>query len=499
MRDNGAGVSFRVSVPVLLLSLLATEVDAPAEAKSLAVLTDGRFDEWGRRKARIVDARGDGAAGGVDLGRLWLADDGEALFLRLELGRETLLQNPPGAPIGNRLRLYLDVDGRKTTGTRLGVLGVDLELRFGEREVVAYDAAGAATLERAGTGIYQAMPTYSAEAFEIRVELPPREATEALAGKRRKVRLVLREETGDGDRLPDRGVLTYRLGRKSPPAPEPIELERPGNRALRILSINVEDARIGVVPKIYRRFFRLLRPDVICLQSLRDWSTRRTLDFIAGTLPGNWSIARVDDVHTISLLPIAAAEAIDGNLVTHIELPARLGERDLVLFNVHPPCCDNDAGRDAEADRLAATWRDLLDGSGPFAIDPGDAMAIVGDFNLVGFRRQLEALRDGAFIDPARGPDFAPGRAEGSLREAPLRHTHRRLIHTWRRAASAFAPGKLDFVLYTGDALEHLGSFVPDTEGMPEDFLEAAGLEATDSLEMSDHLPLVVDFELRDR
>ncbi len=495
------GVTSRTSARILLIGLFLFDAWLPAEAKSLAVLTDGRFDEWGRRKPRLVDPRGDGASGGVDLRRLWLADDGEALFLRLEVGRETLLQNPPSAAIGNRLRLYLDVDGKKATGARLGVLGVDLEIRFGERELVAYDAAGAATLGRPGVGVYQAMPTYSAEAFEIRVELPEREAAGgALAGKRRKVRLVLREEAPDGDRLPDRGVLTYRLGRKSPPAPEPIALERPGERAVRILSLNVEDARIGVVPRIYRRFFRLLQPDVICLQSLRDWSTRRALDFVAAALPGRrWSIARVADVHTVSSFPIAAAEAIDDNLLTHIELPADRGKRDLVLFNIHPPCCDNDAGRDAEVDRLMATWRDLLAGSGPFPIDPADAMVIAGDFNLVGFRRQLEALRDGLFVDPANGPDFAPGRSEGALREAPLRHTHRRLIHTWRRASSPFAPGKLDFVLYTGDALELLASFVPDTEGMPADFLEAAGFDDGDSLEMSDHLPLVVDFAARER
>ena len=68
------------------------------------------------------------------------------------------------------------------------------------------------------------------------------------------------------------------------------------------------------------------------------------------------------------------------------------------------------------------------DVSGPF--DP------FGDYNLVGFRRQLESIRDGVFVDPSHGANFAPGRGEGSLRDPPLRHTDRRMAYTWRRASS---------------------------------------------------------------
>lgn len=463
------------------------------------MLTDGKFDEWGRRKPRKVDPAGDAQPGAVDLGRLWLADDGEALFLRLEVGRETLLQNSPTSAAGNRLRLYLDTDARRSTGARVGGLGVDLELRFGEREIIRYDADGVASLERPGSGIYQSMPTYSSEDFEIRVLLPELDAqADSSSSKRRKVKLLLREEGGSGDRLPDRGVVVYRLGKKGVAAPLPIGLEHPGDRAIRIVSLNVEDSLIGVVPRVYTRFFRALQPDVICLQSLPDWSAQRTLAFVEDALPDErWSIDRVGDIHTVSSFPILAGEPVDGNLVTLIGLPARLGDLDLVLFNAHPPCCGNDQGRDREVDNLMAVWRDLLDGAGPFAIDLDDAMVLLGDLNLVGFRRQFVALRDGVFVDPANGPDFDPGRSEGSLREAPLRHTHRRLIHTWRRVTSQFAPGKLDFVLYTGDALRHVGSFVLDTESMPAAVLEKAGLRATDSLDMSDHLALVVDFEPR--
>jgi endonuclease/exonuclease/phosphatase family metal-dependent hydrolase len=487
-----------LSIPIsaLLLALLVP----PLGAKSLAVQPDGNFDEWGKRKPRVTDPAGDGASGGLDLRRLWLADDGEALYLRLEVGRETLLQNPPSASVGNLLRLFLDTDAKQGTGITLGNLGVDLEIRFGEREIVSYDADGAASFETPGAGLVQALPTYSAETFEIRVQLPDTAANAgALSGKRRKVKLLLREETEGGDRLPNSGLLVYKLGKKVVAPPAPIDLAVAENSSLRVVSLNVRASTIAAIPDVYARFLQALDPDIVCLQELTEWSAQRARQFLAETLPGKqWSSARVNDVHTLSAFPILAAEAVDDNLVTHIGLPSRLGSRDLVIFNAHPPCCDNDAGREREIDHLMATWRELLAGGGPFAIDPEDAMVILGDFNLVGFRRQFVTLRDGVFADPANGPDFAPGRDQGSLREAPLRHTHRRLIHTWRNPRSEFSPGKLDFVLYTGDALELLESFVPDTEGMPADFLDDANLLRSDSPDMSDHLSLVVDFATLD-
>ena len=209
-----------------------------------------------------------------------------------------------------------------------------------------------------------------------------------------------------------------------------------------------------------------------------------------------WEARQQFDCVTVSSFPILDWAPVDQNLVTLVDLPG--AGRDLVLFNLHPPCCDNEDGRDDEFDNLAAAWRDLLAGDFSFSIAEGDAAVFAGDYNLVGFRRQLETLRDGSFIDSAKGPDFSPGRSEGSLRDSPLRHTHRRMAYTWRRATSSFAPGRLDLVLYTGDALELLRGFVLDTGSMPKRPLQALGLEPGDSELASDHLALVVDFSLRD-
>jgi endonuclease/exonuclease/phosphatase family metal-dependent hydrolase len=147
---------------------------------------------------------------------------------------------------------------------------------------------------------------------------------------------------------------------------------------------------------------------------------------------------------------------------------------------------------------IAATWRDLLAGQGPFPIAVEDAVVILGDFNFVGFRPQLRAIRRGAFIDPDKGPDFAPGRSKGSLAVARGRRTHANTVTTWRRKASSFAPGRLDFIFFSSDALRQVKSFSLDTAEMPPAFRREQNLRYGDSVWISDHLPVVVDFDLRE-
>lgn len=141
--------------PTLVIGSLALALlfAAPGFGRSIEAIPDGLFDEWAGAKLVESDPAGDGAVGGLDLGRLWIGDDGEALFLRLEIGRETILQNPPSGIIGNDLRLYLDLDRKKSTGLPIESLGAELEVRFGLRAVIRYDAAGKAENIAPGMGL----------------------------------------------------------------------------------------------------------------------------------------------------------------------------------------------------------------------------------------------------------------------------------------------------------------------------------------------------------
>ncbi|MCP4658275.1 MAG: hypothetical protein GY856_22915, partial [bacterium] len=171
-----------VLVAVAVLGILPPPA---AVGDALAITLDGRFRDWSGVAAAVTDPAGDGLDGSVDLRRLWLANDAEALYLRLHLGREAILQNPPDATLGHRLRLYLDTDAERATGRPVGMLGVDVEVRFGEREVVIYDDAGIGETLTPGRSGTMGFPTHSSRAFEIRV---PLETTSP------RIRLLLRDE-----------------------------------------------------------------------------------------------------------------------------------------------------------------------------------------------------------------------------------------------------------------------------------------------------------------
>jgi len=483
-----------VLIAVAILGILPPPA---AVGDALAVTLDGRFRDWSGVAVAVTDPAGDGRDGSVDLRRLWLVNDGEALYLRLNVGRAVILQNPPEAALGHRLRLYLDTDAELATGKPVGRLGVEIEVRFGEREVVIYDAAGIGETLTPGRSGAMGFPTHSSRAFEIRVPLTMAGPEISSAQSGPTIRLLLRDEGPGGDRLPDRGLVSYRVSRQPIAAPDAIEIDRRSEDDVRLLSLNVHS---GIVTEkaLYQRYLQALDPDLLVFQELGAWDAERTRLYLDHVLPrprgARWWAVQVADCVTASAYPVLAAAAVDGNLVVYVDLPDERTSRDLVLFNVHLPCCEDDAGRDRESDQLARTWRDLLEGAGPFVIDPQAAMIIAGDFNFVGFRRQLRAVRDGIFIDDSLGPDFSPGRELGSLATAPLRHTHAPVIYTWRSDDSPFAPGKLDFLFFTSDVARLRKSFVLDTATLPVAELKRRRLRRADSLLASDHLPLVADF-----
>ena len=73
-----------------------------------------------------------------------------------------------------------------------------------------------------------------------------------------------------------------------------------------------------------------------------------------------------------------------------------------------------------------------------------------------------------------------------------------RSLVTWRatREGDPFSPGRLDYVLYRESVLQVERAFVFDAADLSPEALQLLGVRASDTLE-SDHLPLVVDFRVR--
>ncbi|MBT6164826.1 MAG: hypothetical protein HOH93_02815, partial [Phycisphaerae bacterium] len=71
-----------------------------------------------------------------------------------------------------------------------------------------------------------------------------------------------------------------------------------------------------------------------------------------------------------------------------------------------------------------------------------------------------------------------------------------RVHATWSDETSSFTPGRLDLMLYSPLSLEVARSFVLDTSDLDSDTLIAQELLGEDTALLSDHLPLVADFQV---
>jgi hypothetical protein len=120
---------------------------------------------------------------------------------------------------------------------------------------------------------------------------------------------------------------------------------------------------------------------------------------------------------------------------------------------------------------------------------------ITGDLNLVGYAQQLVTLLTGDIVDNGMyGPDFAPDWDGTDLGDVVSSQTERRFAYTWRSDTSQYAPGRLDFVIYS-DSVAELGShFVLYTPEMSPGQLSMYGMQTNDVTTVSDHLPHVSDF-----
>jgi len=464
---------------------------------SLAVTIDGDTQEWNGLSPTATDSVGDVAYGDIDFKKLWIANDEEALYLLIEVKRETILQNPTSYAAGNDIILYIDGDNSSSTGSPISGIGADLIIEFGYKSATLYPG-GSLSLNEVGL---LSGPTHSADTFEIKIpfDVRPDFGTPVHVITAPTIKLLFIESSGT-DRIPNTGSIAYSLSTQSVPPPDPISFTRMNAKDIRILSHNVLNSTPVTNPAPFKRYLNAFQPDIIGFQELSGWTANQAKSFIESILPTGpgeqWNAIQIDDIITISRWQIISYAFIDNNLAVLIKLPADRSSHNLVLFNAHTPASDNDAGRDYEHDHISATWRNLLNNAGPFTIKPDDAVVMLGDFNMVGYVRQLKTLRDGDIIDNVTwGVDFSPGRQNGSLISVPLRHSHTRSKYTWRRDSGSYTPGKLDYILFSDDVATLKRNFALYTPEVPSGVLNTYGILSQDSVDASDHLVIITDLE----
>jgi endonuclease/exonuclease/phosphatase family metal-dependent hydrolase len=254
------------------------------------------------------------------------------------------------------------------------------------------------------------------------------------------------------------------------------------NADIRVVSWNVQ---FGALLKDKPRGVRLLKaldPDVLLLQELDGDDTNEQLNsFLEQTLGGTWftCMSRVHGTerhHQLrSAVCINQRTKFTNNLAPFKALygASIFNNVPVNFFSLHMRCCGGPTG-EAEDQRQeeAKKIRNAIDTS------TDQTWIVAGDWNLVGTTKPLKIVQSNtlAIVDA-----FQP---DGLLNA------------TWSDTTSSFTPGRLDWMLYSPKTLEIVRSFVLDTSDLDIKTCVSHGILQEDTAKLSDHLPLVADFNI---
>lgn len=177
-------------------------------------------------------------------------------------------------------------------------------------------------------------------------------------------------------------------------------------------------------------------------------------------------------------------------------------------MNAHYRCCGdttNDPLRQRDSDAIVSWLRDARTPGGSVDLPYATPMIVLGDLNIVGGQQPLLTLATGDIQDNARyGVDSSPDwdGSDNTILDATHNAVAGAETYTWRNDTSQFAPGRLDYMVYTDSVLAPSKGFVLNTAAMTETDLAATGLQPFDSvydgtIGFYDHLPVVMDFRIQ--
>ncbi|MFQ5501806.1 MAG: endonuclease/exonuclease/phosphatase family protein [Phycisphaerae bacterium] len=292
-------------------------------------------------------------------------------------------------------------------------------------------------------------------------------------------------------------------------------IDRQDPADLRIADYNVNFDSIlpgGSQEQQFQRIIAALQPDIMTLQEITV-NPQQVADIFDAVLPlpgGQlWQASMGHTNVTVSKYPqllIASDTVPPGQrpqIMSLIDLPNADFTQDIYLINEHYKCCsggNQDDLRQQQSDAVINWMRDARNPGESIDLPQDTPMVVLGDLNIVGGPAPLNTLIDGNIFDEATyGLDSPPdwdGTTSTDLH--PLHNGVGPDDYTWRNDNSSFAPGRLDYVIYTDSVMTPANNFVLDTTLMTPAELAATGLQEFDVVlnppGQFDHLPLVVDF-----
>ncbi|HEX2836703.1 MAG TPA: endonuclease/exonuclease/phosphatase family protein [Phycisphaerales bacterium] len=412
--------------------------------------------------------------------------------------------------------IMLDADSDASTGkpVTLGAqtIGVDIEAQFTPRNdngklgrgvaVFAFEPDADAQRLTAYDWDFSCTPTYSSDWYEARISRTPKGPVPCtkkglLSSGTSRGAIATLDATGTPDAWSP--IFTIDNQPAAPAATLDASLPAKPANAVRVVSYNVLRSSPNAKPQVFQRVLGALQPDVVLVQEWEAQSESELADWFNSMLPlegGNsWNVAAIADtvqngggVAIVSKFPLLSddaprptvpAGAANAGKPIRAAIALADGPHGPIMFcSTHLKSggsagSSEDIRRNDEARALNAIFS---------AKAPKDAWRIIaGDMNLVGSREPLEVLA--AAID----------NDNSALTPAPTRTLGDATYLTWSESGNAFAPGRLDWLLYSDSTAKAANAFVLDTVRLSDATLARTGLTATDTAEATDHMPVVVD------
>ena len=460
------------------------------------ITIDGLFDDWAEVDISYSDSQGDGVD--ADFADIKITYDNDFLFIYFNVhDGEYLMQD------WNEFHLYIDADNDTTTGYFINGIGAELDWLFGDRSGSYYIMDGIIDIYQNDLTLRMA-PTITNHEFEICISrnsnVLTMDGTQVLV----EGKVILTDTGQNADQIPDEnGGISFSIGEDYIMPPTPITFDKRDETDIRLVTHNVWNSSL-LDPNYevyFQRIYQALDPDIVALQEMYE-NTNQLHSLFNDWFPDEqWYVSsQFRDNIIISKYPVLEEDyftSSERTMVAMLNTEDDLGS-NLMIFNAHLACCNNDESRQYDADEFVSNWRDWRENdNGPFTLTEGTPFVYVGDFNLVGYRQQLTTFTEGDIEDENTfGDDYNLDWDNTSIADLFSRHSHIRMGYTWRRDNSSFSPGKLDYVLYTDSVLDTSKHFVFNTLTMDSASLAEYGLEAMDSYNSSDHSPRVLDIKI---
>ena len=189
-----------------------------------------------------------------------------------------------------------------------------------------------------------------------------------------------------------------------------------------------------------------------------------------------------------------------GVTMARVDCPDEYWSTDLYLMGVHLKAysdCLSILKKQDAADSIANWIGDLRTPGGAVDLPQDTLVVLLGDTNFYTEGDQPErTLLTGDILNEARyGPDIKGDWDESDLVDLKPMQPGSGDTWTWW-ASDDFDASRTDRVIVTNSVMQRHNSFTLNTTVLPEDVLDAYGLELDDTTRevTSDHLPVVVDF-----